>query len=132
MPEPTPLMFATASDLWSASKAIAPGYQAVGMRPSNFERPGLKSMTATLFWVPLQTYKLLPVLSKQRAFGLHPNGSVFSHRVEMVSTMESVLVSIRANLVQGGARIDLNNKADYTEREAKEAFDRMMRTHGWH
>ena len=51
-------------------------------------------MTATLFCVPLQTYRVLPDPSKQSALGLQPNGSDFSHRVEMVSTTESVVVSM--------------------------------------
>ncbi len=46
-------------------------------------------------------------------------------------TVEAVLVAIRANLVEGGAKLDPSNTTDYSEREAKEAFDRMLRTHGW-
>lgn len=48
------------------------------------------------------------------------------------NTIEAVIVSIRAQFLEGGARLDLNNKRDYTEAEAKEAFDRMVQTHGWH
>ena len=47
------------------------------------------------------------------------------------NTVEAVLVSIRANLIEGGARIDLSNRTDYTEAEAREAFERMRATHGW-
>jgi hypothetical protein len=47
------------------------------------------------------------------------------------NTVESALVSIRANLLLGGARLDPSNKSDYTEREAKEAFERMRQQHGW-
>lgn len=47
------------------------------------------------------------------------------------NTVESALVSIRANLLLGGARLDLSNKSDYSEREAKEAFERMRQQHGW-
>ena len=41
-------------------------------------------------------------------------------------TVESVLISVRSNMVVGGGRIDLANKSDYTSREAKVAFERMM------
>ena len=51
-------------------------------------------------------------------------------------TMESVLLSIRQNMVEGGARIasrgdQAYSTEDYSEAEAKDAFDRMMRQHGW-
>ena len=51
------------------------------------------------------------------------------------STMTiSVLLSIRQNMVEGGARIEPYDQAfstvDY-QAEAKDAFDRMMRQHGW-
>jgi len=48
------------------------------------------------------------------------------------NTVEAIIVSIRAQLIEGGARLDPTNKHDYTEQEAKEAFDRMVRDHGWH
>jgi len=47
------------------------------------------------------------------------------------NTIEAVIVSIRAQFLEGGARLDLTNKRDYTEAEAKEAFNRMVQTHGW-
>jgi len=47
------------------------------------------------------------------------------------NTIEAVIVSIRAQLIAGNARLDPTNKIDYTEQEAKEAFDRMVRDHGW-
>lgn len=49
----------------------------------------------------------------------------------LANTVESALVSIRANLIIGGARLDLHNKSDYSESEAREAFERMRREHGW-
>lgn len=49
----------------------------------------------------------------------------------VANTVESVIVSIRAQFLEGGARLDMSNKRDYTEAEAKEAFDRMVETHGW-
>lgn len=49
-----------------------------------------------------------------------------------MNTIEAVIVSIRANLVEGGARLDLNSKQDYTEEEAREAYDRMVQQHGWY
>eukprot|EP01121_Diplochlamys_sp_Union-15-3_P015571 TRINITY_DN5175_c0_g1_i1.p1 TRINITY_DN5175_c0_g1~~TRINITY_DN5175_c0_g1_i1.p1 ORF type:complete len:128 (+),score=24.26 TRINITY_DN5175_c0_g1_i1:176-559(+) len=48
------------------------------------------------------------------------------------NTIEAVIMSIRSQFMEGGARLDLANKRDYSEREAKEAFDRMVRTHGWY
>jgi ubiquitin-conjugating enzyme E2 Q len=48
------------------------------------------------------------------------------------NTVEAVVVSIRAQFLEGGARLDKNNKRDYTESEAKVAFNRMVQTHGWH
>jgi len=47
------------------------------------------------------------------------------------NTVESALVSIRANFIVGGARLDLSNKHDYSESEAREAFERMRQQHGW-
>ena len=47
-------------------------------------------------------------------------------------TVESVLVGIRANMLVGGARLDLRIKQDYSEAEAQEAFNRMVREHGWY
>eukprot|EP00771_Trimastix_marina_P001492 gnl/Trimastix_PCT/2574.p1 GENE.gnl/Trimastix_PCT/2574~~gnl/Trimastix_PCT/2574.p1 ORF type:complete len:336 (-),score=88.54 gnl/Trimastix_PCT/2574:27-1010(-) len=45
--------------------------------------------------------------------------------------MESVLVSIRAAFIEGGARLDMSQRGDYDEREAIEAFNRLLRVHGW-
>lgn len=47
-------------------------------------------------------------------------------------SLESIIMSIRAQLIEGGARLDFSNKHDYTEQEAREAFDRMVQTHGWY
>jgi len=48
------------------------------------------------------------------------------------NTIEAIIVSIRAQLIAGGARLDIHNRLDYSEQEAKDAFDRMVRDHGWH
>jgi ubiquitin-conjugating enzyme E2 Q len=48
------------------------------------------------------------------------------------NTIEAVIVSIRAGFLEGGARLDLHNKHDYSIAEAKDAFDRMVQTHGWY
>ena len=40
-------------------------------------------------------------------------------------------MTIRAQLCEGGARLDFMNKRDYTEAEAKEAFQRTAHAHGW-
>ena len=46
--------------------------------------------------------------------------------------MEAVIVSIRANLLVGNARLEPpGQQREYTESEAKAAFDRMVKTHGW-
>lgn len=56
-----------------------------------------------------------------------------THKWSPSMTMESALLSIRFNMVQGGARIDLSQRlGDYSEAEAKHAFDRMVREHGWY
>jgi len=47
-------------------------------------------------------------------------------------TMESVLLGIRTNMLIGGARLDPHNKTDYSEAEARVAFERMVREHGWY
>jgi len=47
-------------------------------------------------------------------------------------TMESVLLGIRTNMLAGGARIDRSRRDDYSEAEAREAFNRMVREHGWY
>ena len=46
-------------------------------------------------------------------------------------TVEAVLIGIRTNMLTGGARLDLRNKTDYSEHEARDAFNRMKREHGW-
>jgi len=48
------------------------------------------------------------------------------------NTIEAVIVSVRAQFMEGGARLDLSNTRDYSEQEAREAFNRMVQTHGWH
>jgi hypothetical protein len=45
--------------------------------------------------------------------------------------MESVLVTVRNGLLEGGARLDLTHQYPYSESEAWEAFYRAARKHGW-
>lgn len=45
--------------------------------------------------------------------------------------LETVFVAIRSEMVEGGGRIDLSNQNDYTEAEAKEAFNRVADRYGW-
>ena len=52
--------------------------------------------------------------------------------MSIAAQVESVLVGIRANMLIGGARIDLHRTQDYSEAEAREAFERMVREHGWY
>ena len=47
------------------------------------------------------------------------------------NTIEAVCMSIRSTWLAGGARLDRHHTRDYTEAEAKEAFDRLVRQHGW-
>lgn len=45
--------------------------------------------------------------------------------------IESVLIQIRAEIIAGGARVDFGNMSPYSEYEAREAFLRVARQHGW-
>ena len=36
------------------------------------------------------------------------------------------------NMLVGGARLDPNNHHDYSEIEARVAYERMVREHGWY
>jgi hypothetical protein len=44
---------------------------------------------------------------------------------------EGVLQFLQQLFSDGGARVDMQNGYDYTEREAQEAFNRVNRDHGW-
>jgi len=46
-------------------------------------------------------------------------------------SFESVMVQIRAEMVAGNGQVDATRTDDYTEKEAKEAFNRVARQHGW-
>lgn len=48
-----------------------------------------------------------------------------------LNTLESVIVSIRTNMLVGGARIEKGNMPDYSLEEAREAFERTVQKHGW-
>jgi len=45
------------------------------------------------------------------------------------TTIEAAIVSVRIQLLEGNARLDNHNRSDYTEAEAKAAFDRMVAQH---
>jgi len=45
--------------------------------------------------------------------------------------IESIIVQIRSEMMGGGARLDLGNTSDYSESEARAAFERVARQHGW-
>jgi ubiquitin-conjugating enzyme E2 Q len=46
--------------------------------------------------------------------------------------LQPFFVMIRNLLLEGGALVDMDNYAtDYSEQEAREAFDRVARAHGW-
>eukprot|EP01012_Entosiphon_sulcatum_P012638 TRINITY_DN17960_c0_g1_i1.p1 TRINITY_DN17960_c0_g1~~TRINITY_DN17960_c0_g1_i1.p1 ORF type:complete len:333 (-),score=58.23 TRINITY_DN17960_c0_g1_i1:46-1044(-) len=47
------------------------------------------------------------------------------------NSIESVLICIRTELTAGGGRLDLANAQDYSEAEARDAFQRVARQHGW-
>jgi ubiquitin-conjugating enzyme E2 Q len=46
-------------------------------------------------------------------------------------SLENLLMQIKAEMVDGGARLDLQNRTRYTIGEAKEAYERMKSKHGW-
>ena len=49
-----------------------------------------------------------------------------------VRTIESIFIELMFNMAEGGARLELTTaNLDYTMQEAKEAFDRVARQHGW-
>jgi len=45
--------------------------------------------------------------------------------------IESILVQIRSEMLEGGARLDFNNTSEYTEEKARSSFLRAARLHGW-
>jgi len=45
--------------------------------------------------------------------------------------IENILIQIRSEMIAGNARLDLNNLSTYSEEEAKQAFIRVARQHGW-
>jgi hypothetical protein len=45
--------------------------------------------------------------------------------------VEYILTQIRFAIIDGDARIDFNNSSNYTEDEAKIAFNRSVDVHGW-
>ena len=47
------------------------------------------------------------------------------------NSIEAVIMSIRSNFLEGGARLAANQYGDYSEAEAREAIDRLVRQHGW-
>jgi ubiquitin-protein ligase len=48
------------------------------------------------------------------------------------TTMQKILLIIKMNMLDGGARIDpVNHSRPYGMSEAKSAYDRMLRSHGW-
>ena len=46
------------------------------------------------------------------------------------NSIEAVIMTIRSNFLEGGARVQPGG--DYSEREAYESFDRLVRVHGWY
>ena len=47
------------------------------------------------------------------------------------NSIEAVIMSIRSNFLEGGARLASSQYGDYSEADAREAFDRLVRQHGW-
>jgi len=47
------------------------------------------------------------------------------------NTIEAVIMSIRSSFLAGGGRLDRHQAGDYTEQEARIAFDRLVMQHGW-
>lgn len=46
-------------------------------------------------------------------------------------SLESYFVEVISLINAGNARLDLNNMQPYTLHEAKDAFNRVARDHGW-
>jgi len=46
-------------------------------------------------------------------------------------SIESVFVQIRSEILEGDGRIDFSNMQDYSEAEARQAFERVAKQHGW-
>jgi len=46
------------------------------------------------------------------------------------NSIEAVIMTIRSNFLEGGARLE-SAHGEYSERDAREAFDRLVRQHGW-
>lgn len=46
-------------------------------------------------------------------------------------SLENVFVAIRSEMVEGGGRLDLTCKRDYSVQEAREAFQRVAHRYGW-
>eukprot|EP00995_Heteronema_vittatum_P013400 NODE_953_length_1125_cov_293.919145_g658_i0.p1 GENE.NODE_953_length_1125_cov_293.919145_g658_i0~~NODE_953_length_1125_cov_293.919145_g658_i0.p1 ORF type:complete len:275 (+),score=107.05 NODE_953_length_1125_cov_293.919145_g658_i0:30-827(+) len=47
------------------------------------------------------------------------------------NSVESILIQIRTEITAGGGQLDLKNTQDYTEHEAKAAFQRVAAHHKW-
>ena len=45
--------------------------------------------------------------------------------------MEAVLIQVRQEIIDGNPKLDFANTAEYSEYEAKAAFDRMVAKYGW-
>jgi ubiquitin-conjugating enzyme E2 Q len=46
-------------------------------------------------------------------------------------SLENVFVSIRSEMIEGGGKLDLTNRNDYTVAEARDAFNRVAARYGW-
>jgi len=46
------------------------------------------------------------------------------------NSIDAVIMTIRSNFLEGGARLE-SAHGEYSEAEAREAFDRLCRNHGW-
>ncbi len=45
--------------------------------------------------------------------------------------IEFILIQIRANMLEGNARLNLDSKEEYTEAEALKSFRRVAESYGW-
>jgi ubiquitin-conjugating enzyme E2 Q len=49
-----------------------------------------------------------------------------------VCSLENIIYDIKTNIIEGDGQIDVTNYGRrYTFEEAKEAFNRMVQSHGW-
>jgi len=57
--------------------------------------------------------------------------SIINFSFWKATSLEGVLITIRTGMISGGARIDADSNLEYSMEEAKEAYKRVSKEHGW-